>query len=48
MLARKHLSYTIKAQVYLGLFLRERYTNGIFDTDFDGSMDEAQSLWAYM
>ena len=24
------------------------YTNGRFDTDFDGSMDKAQSLWAYM
>ena len=24
------------------------YTNGGFDTDFNGSMDDAQSLWAYM
>ena len=24
------------------------YTSGRFDTDFNGSMDKAQSLWAYM
>ena len=24
------------------------YTNGNFDTDFDGNMDSAQYLWAYM